>query len=378
LDGPPNNGTRFAAERLACSALGVDLAGARTFLGDFPALSPLTQTEPEARGLVAKWAEVGVPASVVTVPEGSNSHCAFHPRFLEASCCRECSQSLCLLCERRGKGICATCSQRALRRKRNQRIRVSVLLTILLGVCLFGAKEWRRRNLGWDRPHRVVVVLVQRPGSAVAPALSAAFAGRAMAVEAALSAQRRKYAPAAGAPVELTVVGPVDEVRPPPSLDQSGVLGLLQFNLALERYADEHDERLGYDSSPFDARLYVRVAQSTGRLEAAEGIGQQQGRIGVVSTEISAAGIDFAWFVAIHEYLHTRGATDKYGPDGRARNPEGYANPAQVPLLPQAGTELMARGRPQSLTNEDIPGPPDTWVIGQWTASEIGWERAIK
>ena len=105
----------------------------------------------------------------------------------------------------------------------------------------------------------------------------------------------------------------------------------------------------------------------------AEGLAQQQGRVGVVSTQISQDGIDLAWFVAIHEYLHTRGATDKYGPNGRALHPQGYADPTQEPLLPQLGTELMARGRPESAIEEDIPGAPETWVVGKQTAEEIGW-----
>lgn len=374
LDGPPSPATRFGAERLICGAVGVDLASARSLLDRFPSLLPIAQSDAEAAELVDKLVGAGLLASTVVIPPGSHSHCAFHSRFLEASRCAGCSHALCVICERQGNGSCVECRRRAARRKRNQRIRISVLLTILFGVCLFGVKEWRRRHLAWDRAHRVLVVLVQEPQSPLLPAVGVRFAERASAVSLALTEQRRRYAPAAGAPVELSVAGPVDAVGVPPMLEDSGAWGLLQFNLALSRYAAAHDDRLGIDTSPFDVRLYVRVTPSGGLNVAAEGFGQQQGSIGVVSTEISEAGIDLAWFVAIHEYLHTRGASDKYGADGRARYPEGYAEPTLEPVLPQRGTELMARGRPQSLTDEDIPGAPETWVIGPWTAREIGWE----
>lgn len=376
LDGPSSGATRFAAERLVCGALGVELALARSVLDRLPATLPIAQPEPEARDLARKLTDAGVPSSAIAVPKGNDNVCVYHSRFLESARCSECSRPLCLICERQGEGDCFDCVQRAKRRKRNQRLRIAVLLTILFGVCSLGVKEWRRRHLGWERPHRVLVVLVNGPGKALASGLSSAFAARAEAVERTLELQRRRYSPNSLAPIELTVVGPVAEASPPPALDDADLWSLLQFNLELRSYAEQHDDRSGVDGSPFDVRLYVRASQSTGRSEAAEGLGQQHGSIGVVSTEISVDGVDFAWFVAIHEYLHTRGATDKYGPDGRAVSPQGYANPEQEPLLPQHGTELMARGRPQSLTMEDIPGAPESWVIGKWTAAEIGWTPA--
>ncbi len=373
LDGPPQEGTRFATERLVCEVLGVELGAARRLLAEFPALLPIAQDEAAARELEGKFAELGVGVSIVVIPDGATKHCAFHPSFFEASRCTNCGRVLCLICGRQPNGICTLCQQKISRRRRNQRIRVGVLLTVLFGVCMLGVKEWRRRNVGWERSHRIAVILVQNAGAPLSTDLAAAFAQRADAVERALSVQRQRYSPTADAPVELTVVGPVSEATVPPSLESTGLLDLLTFNLALGRYAEQHDEIAGVDGSSFDVRLYVRVQQADDSREMAEGLGQQQGRIGVVTTAISPSGIDFAWFVVIHEYLHTRGATDKYGVDGRASIPEGLAEPNLVPLYPQPGTELMARGRPLSPTEEDLPGAPSTWVVGKWTATEIHW-----
>jgi hypothetical protein len=74
--------------------------------------------------------------------------------------------------------------------------------------------------------------------------------------------------------------------------------------------------------------------------------------------------------------LHTLGATDKYSfVDDAPRFPEGYGNPAQVPLFPQQAADLMA-GR--------LVLAPDKWrqassldevVIGPATALEIRWPQ---
>jgi hypothetical protein len=374
LETRPAPESRFAAERIICEALAVDLAGARRVLEHYPTLLPITQSEASARELATRLAEAGLPTSLVTIPEGTTRTCVFHPRFMEGAVCRDCSRPLCLICERKANaGTCVDCRTLAVRRKRNQRVRVAVLLSILLGVCLLGVKEWKRRNLGWDRSHRIAVVLVQDPNAPLSEELRVAFAKRASVVEQALAHQRQSFSPNSAPPVSLTVLGPIDELYAPPTLETTGLVDLLTFNVALARYAEAHDDALSLKSSLFDVRIYVRAKDASDAVEAAEGLGQQKGRVGVVSTRVSLDGIDFAWFVVMHEYLHTRGATDKYGPDGRAVYPMGFADPTLVPPIPQTRTELMARGRRENETEEDLPGEPDTWVIGKWTAEEIGW-----
>jgi hypothetical protein len=252
-------------------------------------------------------------------------------------------------------------------------MRVAILLLLLVFVGLLGWKEVRRRHARWERPQRVAIVLVETPGSEVSDELIASFSGEAGAVESALMHERRRYRADAPAPLDLEVFGPVEARRESPVPSGNGLLELLKFNLALFGYARELDSAVSLDADLFDVRIYLRVRESGGSREAAEGLGQHGGTIGVVSTEISHDGISFAWFVALHELFHTRGATDKYDVTGRALVPQGLAEPNQSPLFPQKATELMARGRPLSPSVEDIPGSPSTWVVGEWTAREIGW-----
>jgi hypothetical protein len=199
------------------------------------------------------------------------------------------------------------------------------------------------------------------------------FAEQSGEVEQRLLAERKRYDAEASLPVEVSVFGPVAEQAPPPSLEGASLWDLLVFNFKLEAYARAQDVHLELRKDDFDVRVYVRLSESDGANETVEGVGQERGSIGVVSTHISKNSTEFAWFVVVHEYFHTRGASDKYDGSGRAMYPVGHAEPHQHPLYPQSSIELMARGRPLSGTEEAVPGAPETWKIGRWTAEEIGW-----
>lgn len=366
-------GRNIPAERLLGQSLGIDLAGVRVLLSSFPTELPIEQDGFQAQTLASELAELGLDCCAIEVPEGERVSCSQHERLVGASYCAGCRASLCVICDRRGRGSCENCITGLARKKKWKTIRVAFLLCVLFFVVLLAWKESRRKNLGWETPQRVAVVLVVPSGAEISDELAQAFRHNTQVVEAALQAARRVHEGAAGPPVGLTVLGPIAEVQHPPKHPQEGTLALLRFNWELESYASDQDQAAGLDEALYDARIYLRIKESSGHHEAAEGLGQQGGTIGVVSTEISEEGVDFAWFVALHEFFHTRGASDKYDAEGFALVPEGLADPERRPLLPQSGTELMARGRPVIPGKEDIPGTPDTWVVGVWTAREIGW-----
>ena len=79
--------------------------------------------------------------------------------------------------------------------------------------------------------------------------------------------------------------------------------------------------------------------------------------------------------VITHEFLHTLGATDKYDPaTDQPTYPDGYANPDQLPVVPQRFAEIMAGRTPVSKTEAAIPESLDDVVIGSLTAREINWQ----
>lgn len=78
--------------------------------------------------------------------------------------------------------------------------------------------------------------------------------------------------------------------------------------------------------------------------------------------------------VLTHELLHTLGATDKYEPGtNQPLYPAGYAEPDRKPLHPQIRAEIMAGRVAESPTGARIPRNLAETLIGEQTASEIGW-----
>jgi hypothetical protein len=79
--------------------------------------------------------------------------------------------------------------------------------------------------------------------------------------------------------------------------------------------------------------------------------------------------------VLAHELLHTLGATDKYaGPRNMPQFPDGFADAAANPRLPQSKAELMAGRIPLDESRAEIPAGLRQVVVGRATAREIGWE----
>jgi len=95
--------------------------------------------------------------------------------------------------------------------------------------------------------------------------------------------------------------------------------------------------------------------------------------VGIVEVQLSDSMVDFALFVATHELFHTLNATDKYDEYGRARMPDGFAEPDKIPVFPQSYIEVMARNRPLDAENEEPPQSLDELRVGAATAKEIGW-----
>lgn len=262
------------------------------------------------------------------------------------------------------------------RRRRNFRIRVSVLLAILLGVVVYAVRDVQRRRArnDWDRP-LVVALVVLRVGPVDDTAV-AALRGRVPALADRLAAERRRHRPGAVRPFRFAVFGPIDVKKAPPVPAGDGLLDLARQAYDQWRYVRQVDRALALDPGAFDARVYVAAAApKSARRSQVEGTGEQGGRVGSVRVELGEGMEDFALFVATHELMHVLGATDKYDADGLALVPEGLAEPDLEPRFPQRLAEIMARGRPVAPGEERVPESLDELSVGPLTAREIGWLR---
>ena len=110
----------------------------------------------------------------------------------------------------------------------------------------------------------------------------------------------------------------------------------------------------------------------------AHSLGLQKGLIGVVHAFADPKQTAQNNIVIAHEMLHTLGATDKYGPDGRPVYPIGYAEPELPQDVRRHEAEIMA-GRIALPDGRNLmPESLAQCVIGSTTADEINLNEAFR
>lgn len=251
-------------------------------------------------------------------------------------------------------------------------LRVAVLLLVLVNVAV-GAWLARVRSTSWEQPLRVAVFPVAADDS---PDTAAYVAGL----------QRETFAPVADfmrreaadhgmgeRPLVEVRLGPVIDRLPPQAPIGGNALRIMLWSLQLRFWAWRHAQVPG--AAP-DVRVITLFHDPQRVTRVPHSLGLQKGLIGVVYAFASASQADQNNVVIAHEFLHTLGATDKYDVNTKQPvHPDGYAEPAKVPLWPQARAEIMAGRIPVSATESVMPASLDVSVIGGATAREINWDR---
>jgi hypothetical protein len=251
--------------------------------------------------------------------------------------------------------------------------RLFVLLSVLAGVIVYAWRDVsrRRERNEWQRTLDVAFVVVT-DGDVDADAATTLMT-RVPALASRMHEELRRYHPGALKPFAFTTFGPHALPAPVPGTPD-GAFGLVKHAYELHRFTSAVDEALHVPSRGFDARLYL-VARPPTDQALVEGMSEHGGRIGLALAELDSETVDTALIVAAHELFHTLGASDRYGPDGRALVPFGLAEPSLEPLYPQRFAEIMARNRPLSPTTEARPVNLAEVRVGEATAREIGWVR---
>lgn len=256
------------------------------------------------------------------------------------------------------------------------RARLTLLLTILAAVLLWACSDYvgRRERTAWRRPVKAALVLALRqPVSAHTLEL---LSDRTLELERRLSEEYRRHTGRDFTPFSITVKGPVTASAAPPRLEDEGVADLFRHSADMWWWSRDLDEQANVEWMHYDSRIYLvlKPTKSCG-IAFVEGESEAGGRVGVAQADIDPEMVDFSLFVAAHELLHTLGASDKYGNEGRAIYPFGYADPNRSPLYPQPGAEVMARNVPIGDALERPPQALDELYVGETTAREIGWIR---
>lgn len=251
-----------------------------------------------------------------------------------------------------------------------RQLRILFLLLVLLLVAL---NAWlsKLRTTDWDRPLVVALYPVNGDGSAVADSYIAALdALDFQSIEEFFRREAGRYGLGLQEPFDVQLARELAELPPLPPLQQNP-LAVMWWSLKMRYWAWSVTEN---SDPPADIRMFVLYHDPVANPRLAHSLGLQKGLLGVVHAFASRREAGGNQVVIAHELLHTLGATDKY--DLRTNLPlfpAGYAQPGQVPLLPQHQAEIMAGRIPLSATQAIQARELDDVRVGKFTALEIRW-----
>ncbi len=254
-----------------------------------------------------------------------------------------------------------------------KRLRVAFLLVVLFFVAMSTWLEHYRATR-WRDPLYVAIYPIAADASPVTQAYVAALdADRFRAIDAFFAREAARHGLKVAEPVR-TRLRPVLLELPPQRPADAGILATAWWSLRLRYWAARISART---HDPEDIRMFVLYHDPALTPTVPHSLGLSKGLIGVVyafATPRMDGGNDI---VIAHELLHTLGATDKYDfATDAPRFPDGYGDPRQVPLYPQATLELMAGRRMLAADRWEQGDDLNEVVIGDATAREIHWPQA--
>jgi hypothetical protein len=251
-----------------------------------------------------------------------------------------------------------------------RKLRIAILLIILVVVSL---DSWLavQRSTSWDNPLWVVVYPINAENSAeVAEYISSLRSDDFSSIENYFVTQAKRYGLTLKDPVALRLGPSVQEIPPLPPANGS-ILKVMWWSLKLRYWSMAVDQ---YDGPRPDIRVFVLYHKAEKNKHLAHSTGLQKGMVSVVHAFADVRLAARNNVVIAHEMMHTLGATDKYDLlSGQPLFPAGYAEPDRQPLLPQRYGEIMGAYIPQTETKWSMPESLARTLVGDKTATEIGW-----
>jgi len=253
-----------------------------------------------------------------------------------------------------------------------RKLRILVLLLILATVGL-GAWRANSRLTAWENTIHVAIYPIAADDSAASRRYINELQGDSFdEIGEWLQGQTNHYGHAVLQPIVIRVAPVVGE-KPPLPPERPSALDAIIWSLKLRWWASQHDAIAGPKPN---VRLFVLFHDPERSAPLPHSTGLDKGQVGIVHAFAHRLQRRQNAVVISHELLHTFGATDKY--DLATRQPiypDGYADPARQPRLPQEYAEIMAGRTPIDEQNAEIPGSLAETLIGPATAREIGLLR---
>jgi len=251
-------------------------------------------------------------------------------------------------------------------------LRISFLLFVLVVVAI-GAWLDRHITTSWEHTVWVGLYPVDADGSEPVQRYIAGLRGQDVAIVATfINREAARHGIALAEPVHVRLYAPLGE-RPPDLSPEAGPLGRALWSLKLRAYR-WRALRQGGNPRP-QVALFLMYHDPARAAVMPDSLGLQAGLMGVAHLFATTRQDGQNAIVIAHELLHVFGATDKYNADDSPAFPDGYAEPALSPLLPQRYAELMAGRIPLASDRAEMPDSLDQVLIGARSAREVGWEH---
>ena len=252
-----------------------------------------------------------------------------------------------------------------------KKVRVALLLLILAFVII---RSWQDlADLNWKNSFYVAVYPVnpdQNPH--VEHYINSLHASDFIEASDFINSEAKRYGLPLYRPINIVLGKPMRELPPAPP-QTGGIVEVMIWSLKLRYFAWKHEQ-------PFNVhpkiQLYLLYFDPKQHPQLSHSTALQKGRVGRVNLFGNVSYNQQNLVILSHELLHTLGATDKYDfANNMPAFPDGYGNPQQQPLFPQAKAELMGGRIVISESKAVIPRNLAQTMIGEKTAREIGWIR---
>ena len=251
-----------------------------------------------------------------------------------------------------------------------KKIRIAILLSILLFVAL-GEFLAAHRSTSWDNTLWVDVYLVNGDRlDSTQRYVDSIDAKEFDGIDQFFAAEAKRYGVAIDEPFRLNIVGQFRGELP--TTDAHSLLGIMWWSLEMRWLALKLDWQRTRPTPDIVAFAVYHEPADSAVLDPSTGL--RKGLIAVTNLFASRDERGSNQVVLAHELLHTLGATDKYSlSSNQPRFPDGFAEPALKPRLPQKKAELMAGRIPLDAEHAEMPESLHSVVVGRLTAQEIGW-----
>jgi hypothetical protein len=252
-------------------------------------------------------------------------------------------------------------------------LRIAILLTILL---IVAGNQWLTgsRLSSWEKPLWITIYpVLADSGADIRSYAENLKADSFRDIGLFLKQQASRYGRKLETPIVIQVARP-STASPPPLPTESSGLNVALWSLKMRWWSWRNSGQDGL--APDDVRMYVLYQKGQSNFPLERSVGIKNGSYGLVHAVASRSMAARNRIVITHELMHVLGATDKYDlSSGQPIAPGGLANPEQSPLYPQKRAEIMGGRIATSASRWRQPASLKSCVVGEVTATEIGWSE---